>query len=157
MTAAPDIRILRFEERFADAFARLNLKWIEHYFSVEPEDEWVLNNPREAVLEHGGEIFLALDGEAAVGTAAVLAHDERQAEIAKMAVTPSHQGRGISNLLMEACIEHACTMGAEKILIVTNSKLLPAVRLYEKYGFQVTGYGEGNAWARGNLDMELTL
>lgn len=157
MTTPPDIRIAPFEERFASAFAELNLAWITRYFAVEQEDEWVLNNPREAVLDAGGEIFFACDANTPVGTAAVLAHDEGIAEIAKMAVAPSHQGKGISNLLMEACIDHARTMGVQKVSIVTNSVLAPALGLYLKYGFRITGHGEGNPYARGDLDMELEL
>jgi putative acetyltransferase len=157
VTIPSDIRILPFEERFGDAFAELNYAWINALFEVEPEDEWMLGNPREAVIEPGGEIFLALDGTEVVGTAAVLAHDDESAEIAKMAVAPSHQGCGISNLLMEACLAHANRMGVKKVLIVTNSELAPALGLYMKYGFRITGHGDGNPWARGNLDMELEL
>ena len=52
--------IVGFDPRYAEAFARLNYQWIEHYFAVEPEDRRALDHPFEYAIAPGGEIFFAL-------------------------------------------------------------------------------------------------
>ena len=41
------IKIVEYEERYRDDFKRLSYEWLEKYVSVEPEDEKILNNPKE--------------------------------------------------------------------------------------------------------------
>ena len=83
--------------------------------------------------------------------------DEGVYEIAKMAVEKNTRGKGYGNLLMEAAIGGAKAKGADKIIIVSNTILEPAIKLYKKYGFRTIRLGQDPNYERGNIEMELIL
>ncbi len=151
------IEVIQFRDELAADFAALNYQWIERYFSVEDEDVKSLEDPRGSVIDGGGQIFFVLvDGEVA-GTAAMLSHTTGVFELAKMAVKPSFQGRGLSRLLMDACVEFGRGKGASEIMLLTNDALTPAVELYKSAGFVATETYTDHRYARGNLEMRLKL
>jgi len=154
------IRVDRFAPQYAEAFAALNREWIETYFEIEDEDLKVLNNPQGYVLDGGGEIFFALceeDPAAALGTVAMVKTGATTFELAKMAVSPRHQGLGIGRLLMDACTEFARVEGASEIFLITNDILAPAMALYEKSGFVRQPSNNDTRYSRGNTEMRLAL
>ena len=154
----PDyVEVERFDDRHAADFKRLNLEWIEMYFEVEEIDEKQLNNPREYIIEPGGEIYSVVEDGKVKGACALIFHEQGVYEIAKMAVDADSRGKGYGNMLMEALIKGAREKGADKILIVSNTKLEPAINLYKKYGFQTTRLGQDPDYERGNIEMQLDL
>ncbi|GLX48982.1 hypothetical protein Shyhy01_19320 [Streptomyces hygroscopicus subsp. hygroscopicus] len=56
-------------------------------------------------------------------------------ELAKMAVAPAAQGRGIGRQLIASAIDRAQALGGTRLFLGTNSKLAPAIHLYEEAGF----------------------
>lgn len=157
MNLPDDVEVETFNERYAADFKRLNLEWIEMYFKVEDFDKKHLNNPREYIIEPGGEIYFVVEDGKVKGVCALIFHEEGVYEIAKMAVDADSRGKGYGNLLMEASIEGAREKGADKILIVSNTILEPAINLYKKYGFQTKRLGQNPDYERGNIEMQLDL
>ena len=77
-------------------------------------------------------------------------------ELAKMAVSPKFQGKGIGSVLGNAVIDKARDLGAKKIYLESNTVLGPAINLYRKLGFtKVTGVP--SPYARCNIQMELAI
>ena len=95
----------------------------------------MINNPQQQIIDTGGFIFLAKCGEQIAGTAALIKETSSQFELVKMAVAPAFQGKGISRLLIEKCLQAAKEAGAKRIYLQSNSQLTTAIALYEKYGF----------------------
>ncbi|MHB8815635.1 MAG: bifunctional helix-turn-helix transcriptional regulator/GNAT family N-acetyltransferase [Steroidobacteraceae bacterium] len=131
---ASAVEIVPFERRYAADFKRLNVEWLEKYFRVEPIDEEVLSKPAR-ILRDGGAIFLARYRGAIVGTCALLDAGDGRFELSKMAVTAGHQGLGIGRRLIEAVIAEYLSRGARELFLESNSKLTPAITLYESSGF----------------------
>ena len=131
-----EIAIIAYEQQYAAEFKRLNLEWLDKYNLTEAADLIVLDNPRSTVIDTGGAIYLAQIDNKIIGTAAVIHEHEGIFELAKMAVSPMWQGKGISRLLIEKCIEKAKVLGAKKIMLFSNSQLQAAIGLYSKYGFK---------------------
>jgi GNAT superfamily N-acetyltransferase len=154
-----DVRIVPFRADLAPHFARLNLAWIEALFAVEQADLPAFADCEAAIVAPGGQIFFALAGPAfdVVGTCAVIRHDEDTFELAKMAVTPAFQGVGVGRRLGEAAIAFARERGARRMTLLTNSRLHPAMRLYEDLGFEQRPMPSGPGYARADVYMELTL
>ena len=153
-----------YDAQFRQAFADLNYQWIEHYFEIEDEDRAALDHPVEYAIAPGGQIFFVLEDGIPVGTVAMVPFKGRQVasdrpifELAKMAVAPDKQGRGYSKLLMQACIEFAQAHDASQIVLITNDMLGPALSLYQQAGFVAQPANTDERYARGNLEMRLTL
>lgn len=152
-----DIQVVTFDQRYADDFARLNYEWIGRYFKVEEHDREMLDAPYEYVIRPGGQILFALAGDEVAGTVALLAADEDMFELAKMAVSPDFQGRGISNKLMQACVDYARSVGKKRIFLESNTKLTPAISLYRKFGFKEVPLAANSPYERVNIRMELAI
>jgi GNAT superfamily N-acetyltransferase len=136
VSTPPTAKILPFRDEYAPDFDRLNREWLTRYFSVEPLDEEYLLHPREKILTPGGEIFVAvLEGEV-VGTCAALPQPDRSFELAKLAVSPKVQGRGLGRRLAERVIAFGREREARRIVLWSASRLGPALRLYETLGFR---------------------
>ena len=151
------IVVTPMQARHAADFRRLNLEWIERLFKVEAPDLEVLNDPVGSIIERGGMVFVALDGDAVVGTAAMIRVTPERYELAKMAVATTHQQRGIGNTLGLACTTWAAQHGARVLFLETNSALDGAIRLYERLGFRHAPWPHPSDYARGDVYMEKKL
>lgn len=149
--------IIPFRPELAPAFTELNRAWIETLFTLEDADWKVLRNPEAAIIKPGGQIFFAMDGAQAVGTAAAIWAGPEIMELGKMAVTPSHQGQGLGERLGHAVIDYARAAGAAKVYLETNSRLANAIRLYQRLGFAEAPFPAHSDYARADVYMELRL
>jgi putative acetyltransferase len=157
MRPSGTVEVVPFRDDLAPHFAALNREWIERYFALEEADVNVFKDPHTTIVEPGGQIFFVISAGDVVGTCAVIHHDSKVYELAKMAVAPRAQGQGYSNLLASAAIEFARKAGAKTLLLLSNSRLGPALRLYEKHGFKYVPVSEAHEYSRVDVQMELTF
>lgn len=150
------ISIIDFEEKYAADFKRLNLEWLEKYGLTEQGDLNIVNDPFGMIINNGGCIYLAMCNGLIVGTAALINEGKHGYEFAKMSVTNAFQGKGISKLLMERCIDKARELGLRSIFLVSNNQLKTAVKLYEKYGFRHVPVVD-TPFLTADIRMELSL
>jgi len=139
------------------AFRDINLEWIERYFAVEPKDREVLDNPRKYILDPGGAILLAVEGEHVLGVVSLIVMGDGAVELAKMGVKPEAQGKGAGKMLVAAAIAAAREMGMGRVYIETNAKLGPALKLYRDAGFQPLKTTIPSPYARADVQLELWL
>lgn len=149
--------IIPFEDRYAGDFKRLNLEWLQQYFTAEPYDEYQLSHPKQEIIDKGGYIFLARAGDIIIGTVALMKVTDHLFELAKMSVTPAWQGKGVSKWLMDACINKATEKKWQCIFLYSNTILVSAIKLYRKYGFVEIPLEAGSHYSRTNIKMELKL
>jgi putative acetyltransferase len=156
---AAEIVIRQFQPGDAAAFRRLNEEWIARFFRIEPKEEAVLADPQRTILSSSGRIFFATAGERCVGCCALIRLNDREFEVAKMAVEPSYQGAGIGRRLLLAAIEEGRNAGARRLYLETNHVLTPAIRLYESVGFKHIPADRivPSQYARADVYMELIL
>ena len=133
---AATVEIVDYKPRWADKFRELNEEWLNTYFRVEPGDRMMLENPDREIIRHGGAVFFAKVEGGIVGTAALIRHSGDLYELAKMAVTESHRGRGIGARLLETAIHRARLAGAKQLVLGTSVSLKAANQLYRKSGFR---------------------
>jgi putative acetyltransferase len=159
MPAAAQIYIRDFQAGDEPIFRELNEQWITRYFKMERADEEALGDPGGKILNRGGRILLAFDGDRGVGCCALLPMGAQEFEVAKMAVAESHRGQGIGHRLMSATIARAREIGATRLYIETNHTLAPAIRLYRSHGFQDLPAERvvQSPYARADVFMELML
>ena len=150
-------RVVTWRPEYREAFERLNREWIEAHFVIEPGDEAVFRDPGAAIVSPGGQIFFVVENGSVHGTCALIPHAPGVLELAKMAVSAEARGRGYGDLLMRAAVGHARRTGARKVMLVSNTGLVPAIRLYRKFGFRDVPLDPGIEYARANIQMELDL
>jgi GNAT superfamily N-acetyltransferase len=130
------IEIIEYQEKYQPDFKRLNLDYLDKYNLTESHDLTILDNPKEAVLDNGGFIWLARAGEEIVGTVGIIDEGHGIFELIKMCVGEGWRGRGISKLLIETCLKKVKELGGKKFILFSNHQLQTALKLYEKYGFK---------------------
>lgn len=151
-----EIKIVEWEDQYNQDFISLSVEWLKKYVSVEPGDLEIINQPYEAVLNNGGNIFFAKYGDRVIGTVAMIKYDVYTFKLAKLAVTEDFKGLKIGNQLMERCLLFAKEQSAKKIILYTNHKLIPAIGLYNKYGFKEVAL-EHNKYLESDIKMVLHI
>ena len=151
------MKIIPFEERYAPDFAKLNREWLEGFGLLEGADAKHLDSPRESIIDNGGQIFFAVEGEVVLGTCAAILHSAEVIEIAKLAVAPSVQRHGIGRLLIQTVIDYARRIGARKVSLVSSTRLGSALRLYESMGFAHAPLPAQPGYTSADVYMELVL
>lgn len=154
-----DVDIIGYQKKYNDDFERLNVEWLEKYFRVEDFDKKVFANPQKEIIKKGGHIIFAKYQNEIVGTVALIKTEDGSFELAKMAVTEKVQGKQIGKKLMIAALQKAKESGVEKVMLVSNTLLEPAINMYKKFGFkQVPLTNKERAkYERSNIKMELIL
>ncbi|MBL0739045.1 GNAT family N-acetyltransferase [Flavobacterium sp. GN10] len=152
------VEIATYSPKYQKSFKDLNIEWISNYFEVEPNDVKALDHAEEYIINKGGEIFSAILNDEVLGVCALIKSDEKEYdyELAKMAVSPKAQGKGVGLLLAESAIKWAVDKGASRIYLESNTKLKPAIKLYEKLGF-IEIKGLSSSYDRVDIQMMLTL
>lgn len=148
--------IVKWRDEYSEDFINLSIEWLKKYVRVEPADEEILYHPYESVLNDGGMIFFAQIDGVNVGTVSMINMGGGAYELAKLAVTESYKGRHIGDLLMETAVAFAKEKDAERIILFTHSKLIPAVKLYRKFGFVDVPLID-NEYEESDMKMELPL
>ena len=146
--------VVTYRDEYRTAFEQLNREWIETWFSLEEADRETFRDPGAKIVAPGGQIFFVVDGGDPLGTCAVIRHDAQVHEIAKMAVAPAARGRGYGDLLMDAAVAFSRTAGASRVVIVSNTRLGPAIRLYEKHGFVRVPLEADTRYVRADIQLE---
>ncbi|HEY5803832.1 MAG TPA: GNAT family N-acetyltransferase [Lysobacter sp.] len=155
MSDPSPIRIVDFAPRWRDDFARLNIEWLERWFTVEPIDREVLGDPETHILAGGGHVLFAVDAEdRAVGTVALKRESEGVYELTKMVVAPELRGAGVGRLLMQGAIDTFQARGGTELFLESSKKLGPALALYESVGFRhYPAPRPGSHYARADVYM----
>ena len=86
-------------------------------------------------LAAGRWYVVAEDAGQVVGYAG-LAVAGGQADVQTVAVSPDAQGRGLGRVLLDALVAEAARQGAGSVLLEVRADNPPAIRLYERTGFE---------------------
>ena len=151
------IEIITFHSGLADEFRDMNLVWLNRYFYVEPKDEELLDRAEEVIIGRGGKIFFARLDDQIVGCFSLLPYEEGCFELGKMAVKPRYQGRNIGRQLLAYAIDYARKTGMKRMVLYSNTILVPAIHLYRKSGFVEVEMEDPPPYARSNIKMSLIL
>ena len=150
------IKIVNYRPAYQPYFEAFNKAWIEKDFWLEELDKYVLTNPEEAILKNGGAILIGLYNDEVAGTVALKKVNDECFELTKMAVAENFRRLGIAEALCHAAIKKAGLLGAEKVILYSQTQLKPAILLYKKIGFIEVPLEPGT-YQRANIKMEFVL
>lgn len=134
------VSIIDFKPEHQAAFRTLNYEvnyeWISRYFSSDGPDNQSLDYPQRRILDTGGYILMAMCNEEVAGTCALVKELDGVYELAKMAVSPRMQRRGIGWALGQSILCKARQLGARRVEVMLDADMQPALALYDKLGFR---------------------
>ena len=146
------IKIVNYRPAYQPYFEAFNRAWIEKDFWLEELDKYVLTNPEEAILKKGGAILMGLYKDEVAGTVALKKVNDECFELTKMAVSENFRRLGIAEALCHAAIKKAGLLGADKVILYSQTQLQPAILLYKKIGFVEVPLEPGT-YLRANIKM----
>lgn len=73
------------------------------------------------------------------GIVGIQKHSAEEAELRRMSVAGDARRQGVAWKLLEAVEDFCREQGYSQIFLTTSSLLTPAIAMYQKYGFQLTG------------------
>lgn len=88
--------------------------------------------------------ILAWQGDELVGTGALVHEADGIARIVRMSVAMPQRRRGIGTLILQRLCEQAQTAGYHKVVLETTSTWDDAIAFYERRGFRVVGFHDGD-------------
>ena len=148
------MEIIEYQETYKDYFVQFNTDWIVDNFGfLEEEDKNTFLHIEES-LKEGAMIYFAVEEENVLATCMSKPLDENGTwELCKLGSNKHLPHKGAGSAVFEAAMNWALKHDAQKLFIISNSSLKPALHIYEKYGFhevKLNDYG----YVRGDIAFE---
>ena len=146
------MEIVEYQEKYKQAFIDLNTQWVERFFTMEDTDREVLDHV-EDFLKEGGMIYFAVEGGTVLATCMAAPLGDGVWEILKLAASGQYTGTGAGSAVFKASMDYAIAHGAEKLTLISNSRLKPALHIYRKFGFREVPLNKAY-WGYERADIE---
>lgn len=153
------IQIRRAEPRDAAAISTLLRQSFMEYRPLYTDGGFAATAISSEQIENRmreGPVWIALNTAAIMATGSAIPKDE-SLYIRGMAVHPAARGSGLGKLLLRTIEEFALANGYGRLLLTTTPFLIPAIRLYEGFGFQRTSDGPNDLFGTPLFAMVKTL
>ena len=143
------MELVQFEDKYRQAFIDFNTDWIVTYFGkLEPHDLETFDKIDEE-LRNGAMIFFAVENDIPLACCMSMPMEGDTWEICKLGSNKELPHKGAGSLVFRAAMEWAQKHDAKRLFILSNSRLKPALHIYEKHGFKeikldVYGYERGD-------------
>ena len=135
-----EIREIRPEE--ADALGDLTVRVYESIDATDEEYTPQLRDVRSRM--ETCDVLVAVEDGAVVGGVAYVPGpgpwsdraEPDEAELRMLVVDPDHQGKGIGEALVRACIDRATAAGKARLVLLSEDHMTTAHRIYRRLGFE---------------------
>ena len=77
-------------------------------------------------------------GDVIIGMYGIYRMDQQRCELRKMYLNPVYKGRGFGKQLMNDALERAQQLGFSEMHLETNSCLVEAIGMYQRFGFEIS-------------------
>ena len=115
--------------RQADLYNQVSLELFQQQFGTDP----TLLNRRQ--------VYLLTGQGAVIGTSTAWFNDNFEGlpygRVHWVAIVPDYQGQGLAKPLLSVTCQRLKELGHERAYLTTSSARVAAIRLYEKFGFQI--------------------
>lgn len=148
-----EMKVIPFEERYRQDFIDFNTDWIVSNFgAVEAHDLETFETIDEK-LQAGAMIFFAVQDGIALAACMATPMEGTTWEICKLCSNRQVPHKGAGSAVFQTSMEWALSHGAERLFILSNRKLKPALHIYRKFGFQEIKL-QSYEYARGEIAFE---
>lgn len=130
------MKIIPFEEEYRQDFIDFNTDWIVSNFGFLEDHDLETFEKIDEQIARGAMIFFAVEDCIALATCMAVPLEGTTWEICKLGSRKGVPHKGAGSGVFKAAMNWALDHGAERLFILSNSKLKPALHIYEKYGFK---------------------
>lgn len=130
------MKIIEYDKKYKNDFIQFNKDWIiDNFGFLEKEDIDTFEHIEEN-LKNGAMIYFAIDNDVVLATCMAMPMKNETWEICKLASNKHIKHSGAGSAVFSAAMQYAIKNGAKKLFLLSNSKLKPALHIYEKFGFK---------------------
>jgi N-acetylglutamate synthase-like GNAT family acetyltransferase len=148
-----EMELIKFKEKYRQAFIDFNTDWIVTNFGFLEEHDLETFGKIDEELENGAMIFFAVENEIPLACCMSMPMENDTWEICKLGSNKNVPHKGAGSMVFKAAMDWALGKGARRLFIISNSKLKPALHIYEKYGFKEIKL-EDYEYVRGDIAFE---
>jgi ribosomal protein S18 acetylase RimI-like enzyme len=150
--ASPQIVVRPFQPADQPAVKTLILAGLsDHWRRLDPDKNPDLD---DVATSYAGATFLvAYREDELVGTGALVPLSSTTAEIKRMSVAAKYRRQGIGRLLLDHLLAQARSHGCDHIQLETTATWQQAINFYQKAGFRLTHFANGDAYFRLDLSQ----
>ena len=130
------MNIIPFDEKYRQDFIDFNTDWIVSNFGFLEEHDVETFDKIDEAMDLGAMIFFAVEDDTALATCMAMPVNGTTWEICKLGSNKYVPHKGAGSAVFEASMKWALEHGAERLFILSNSRLKAALHIYEKYGFK---------------------
>lgn len=146
------MEIIEYTEKYKQDFIDLNIAWIDRFFTPEQADYDILNHV-DSLLDSGNMIYFAVEDGRVLATCMAMPLGNDVWELCKLAANGQYTGTGAGSAVFKASMDYAVSHGAKKITLISNSRLKPALHIYQKFGFREVPLNKAY-WGYERADIE---
>lgn len=146
------MEIIEYTEKYKQDFIDLNIAWIDRFFTPEQADYDILNHV-DSLLDSGSMIYFAVEDGRVLATCMTMPLGNDVWELCKLAANGQYTGTGAGSAVFKASMDYAVSRGAKKITLISNSRLKPALHIYQKFGFREVPLNKAY-WGYERADIE---
>lgn len=130
------MEVIPFEERYRQDFINFNTNWIISNFGFLEEYDKKAFEKIDEEMEAGAMIFFSVENDIALATCMAMPLKGTTWEICKLGSNKNIPHKGAGSAVFKEAMKWALNHGAERLFILSNSTLKPALHIYKKYGFK---------------------
>ncbi|MBQ9301509.1 GNAT family N-acetyltransferase [Butyrivibrio sp.] len=151
------MKLIEYDRRYRQDFIDFNTAWIEDNFGhLEPEDYETFEHIEDEIKE-GAMIYFVIDEDGtALATCMAKPMEGNTWELCKLGSNKERKHSGSGSMVFEAAMNWAINHGAGRLFLISNSKLSPALHIYEKYGFTEVKLADYE-YERGDIAFEKVI
>ena len=148
------MEIIEYQEKYKDYFVQFNTDWIVDNFGFwEEEDKNAFLHIEES-LKNGEMIYFDVEEENVLATCmSKPLYEKGTWDLCKLGSNKHLPHKGAGSAVFEAAMNWALKHDAQKLFIISNSSLKPALHIYEKYGFHEVKLNDYE-YVRGDIAFE---
>jgi GNAT superfamily N-acetyltransferase len=147
------MEIIEYDKKFKQAFIDFNTDWIEDNFGFLEKEDLDTFEHIEDELDNGAMIYFAIDNNIPLATCMAKKMDGDTWEICKLSSNKHYTHKGCGSAVFKAAMDYAINHGAKRLFLLSNSKLKPAIHIYQKFGFKEIKLDDYE-YVRGNIAFE---
>jgi GNAT superfamily N-acetyltransferase len=150
------MELAKFEEKYRQAFIDFNTDWIVSNFGNLEAHDLEMFEKIDEELKNGAMILFAVENEIPLACCMSMPMQDGTWEICKLGSNKHVPHEGAGSLVFSAAMDWALEHGAARLFLISNSKLKPALHIYEKYGFHEVELDDYE-YVRGDIAFEYVV